>query len=183
MAVRHICGPSVAKFLNTDREVLSIAIRGLASSISSTHFLFANHPHFSKGPYLLVENGPRGPRSSSSLLFVCPVRYQYTATHQNHHEHAPSVGPTIVNDLRESATTQTGQPAQRDKLDLTFNDTKNAYKSKRTSELVRAYIVLKLSSYDILVKNHKKVSSNKNYATKLLLFNLLIIFFFSHFNL
>lgn len=48
-----------------------------------------------------------------------------------------------------------------DKLDLTFTDTKEAYKSKKTSELIRAYLVLKLSSFDFLVLNHEKVSSIK----------------------
>ena len=44
-----------------------------------------------------------------------------------------------------------------EKLDLTFTDTKEAYKSKRTSELIRACLVLKLSSFDFLVQNHEKV--------------------------
>ncbi|RWS28166.1 proline dehydrogenase 1-like protein [Leptotrombidium deliense] len=46
-------------------------------------------------------------------------------------------------------------PPQKNPLD--FSDTKEAYKSKRTSELVRALIVLKLSSYDFLVVNHSKL--------------------------
>lgn len=44
-----------------------------------------------------------------------------------------------------------------EKLDLTFSDTKEAYKSKRTSELIRACLVLKLSSFNYLVQNHEKV--------------------------
>lgn len=45
-----------------------------------------------------------------------------------------------------------------DKLDLTFTDSKEAYKSKKTSELIRAYLVLKLSSFDYIVLNHDKVA-------------------------
>lgn len=45
----------------------------------------------------------------------------------------------------------------KDKLDLTFSNTKDAYKSKTTSELIRALLVLKLSSYDILINNHARV--------------------------
>lgn len=45
----------------------------------------------------------------------------------------------------------------KDPLDLTFSNTKEAYKSKTTSELIRALLVLKLSSYDVLINNHAKV--------------------------
>nr|XP_042905295.1 proline dehydrogenase 1, mitochondrial [Parasteatoda tepidariorum] len=45
----------------------------------------------------------------------------------------------------------------RDELDLTFEDTKKAFKSKTTWELIRAICVLKLSTYDYLVENHEKL--------------------------
>lgn len=45
----------------------------------------------------------------------------------------------------------------KDPLDLTFSDTKQAYKSKTTPELIRALVVLKLSSFDFLVNNSTKV--------------------------
>ena len=47
-----------------------------------------------------------------------------------------------------------------EKLDLTFTNTKEAYKSKKMSDLIRACLVLKLSSFDYLVQNHEKVISN-----------------------
>lgn len=47
---------------------------------------------------------------------------------------------------------------QRDELDLTFENTKNAYKSKTTWELIRALTVLKLTTFDYLVENNQKVS-------------------------
>lgn len=47
---------------------------------------------------------------------------------------------------------------QKDKLDLTFENTKDAYKSKTTWELIRALMVLKLSTYDFLAENNQQVS-------------------------
>lgn len=48
-------------------------------------------------------------------------------------------------------------PPQRDPLDLSFNDARAAYKSKSTGELLRAYIVLKLSSSNWIVNNHQEL--------------------------
>ena len=45
-----------------------------------------------------------------------------------------------------------------DKLDLTFSNTEQAYRSKTTFELIRAIAVLYVSSFDTLVYNHDKVS-------------------------
>lgn len=67
----------------------------------------------------------------------------------------------ILYGKKESSSSSSGPP-NRDPLDLTFSNTKDAYKSKTTGELVRALVVLKLSSYDFLVFNHTKVSSNDN---------------------
>jgi proline dehydrogenase len=53
------------------------------------------------------------------------------------------------------------QPPQqmkiRDNLDLTFNDARQAYRSKSTWEILRAWIVFKLCSIDSLVENNDKV--------------------------
>ncbi|KFM71181.1 Proline dehydrogenase 1, mitochondrial, partial [Stegodyphus mimosarum] len=46
---------------------------------------------------------------------------------------------------------------QRDSLDLTFENTKDAFKSKTTWELIRGLLVLKLSTNDYLVENHEKL--------------------------
>ncbi|GFU34388.1 proline dehydrogenase 1, mitochondrial [Nephila pilipes] len=46
---------------------------------------------------------------------------------------------------------------QRDPLDLSFENTKDAFKSKTTWELFRAFLVLKLSTYSYLVENHEKL--------------------------
>lgn len=48
--------------------------------------------------------------------------------------------------------------AQKLEVDLKFEDGKEAFKSKTTPELLRAYIVLKLSSIDYLVNHNQKVS-------------------------
>lgn len=49
-------------------------------------------------------------------------------------------------------------PAPRDELDLSFNSPKEAFKSKKTSELVRAYLVYQICSINWLVENNDMVS-------------------------
>ena len=58
----------------------------------------------------------------------------------------------------ESAVSSDQDKFQKDELDLTFENTKDAYKSKTTWELMRALMVLKLTTIDYLVENHQKVS-------------------------
>ena len=47
------------------------------------------------------------------------------------------------------------QSDQHPPIDLTFNNTKECYKSKKKSELMRAAIVLKLCSYPLIVDNNQ----------------------------
>lgn len=49
-------------------------------------------------------------------------------------------------------------PPTRDELDLTFNSPKDAFKSKKTSELVRAYLVYQICSFNWIVENNDMVS-------------------------
>ncbi|KAI2799457.1 hypothetical protein BLOT_011358 [Blomia tropicalis] len=50
------------------------------------------------------------------------------------------------------------EPARKlDKIDLTFSNTKQAYKSKRTYELFRGILVLTISQFDFIVQNHDKI--------------------------
>lgn len=58
----------------------------------------------------------------------------------------------------ESAVSSDQEKFQKDDLDLTFENTKDAYKSKTTWELIRALTVLKLTTLDYLVENNQKVS-------------------------
>ena len=51
-----------------------------------------------------------------------------------------------------------GPEAPKDPLDLSFSNTKEAYKSKATFELIRAWFVLKLSSYNFIIEHNAKVS-------------------------
>lgn len=61
--------------------------------------------------------------------------------------------------VQESATSAVGNPQpQKDPLDITFEDAKAAFKSKTNWELIRAYIVYTLCSFDYLVENNMKVS-------------------------
>lgn len=45
-------------------------------------------------------------------------------------------------------------------LDLTFSSAEEAFRSKKTSELIRALLVFNLCSVDFLVNNHRQVSTN-----------------------
>ncbi|KAH9384991.1 hypothetical protein HPB48_027027 [Haemaphysalis longicornis] len=67
-----------------------------------------------------------------------------------------SASPAALDRTTESAAC----PTQRDPLDLSFNDARAAYKSKTTGELLRGYVVLKLSSSNWIVNNHQEVSSS-----------------------
>lgn len=63
----------------------------------------------------------------------------------------------IVQESAASTAASNPQP-QRDPLDITFEDAKAAFKSKTNWELVRAYIVYTLCSFEYLVDNNMKVS-------------------------
>lgn len=52
---------------------------------------------------------------------------------------------------------QSGKEFARDKLDLSFNDTRIVYKSKSMSELMRNYLILGLCKSDFLVKNNDRI--------------------------
>lgn len=57
-----------------------------------------------------------------------------------------------------SSSSSSSQQPQKDPLDITFGDAKAAFKSKTNWELVRAYVVYTLCSFDYLVDNNMKVS-------------------------
>lgn len=54
---------------------------------------------------------------------------------------------------------QSAVPRQIDPLDLKFNDPIAAFKSKTTTELMRAYIVYQMCSIEYIVENNMKVSA------------------------
>ncbi|KAH8040166.1 hypothetical protein HPB51_009544 [Rhipicephalus microplus] len=68
-----------------------------------------------------------------------------------------SASPAAL-DRAASESSSAELPPQRDPLDLSFNDARAAYKSKTTGELIRAFVVLKLSSSNWIVNNHQEVS-------------------------
>lgn len=65
----------------------------------------------------------------------------------------------IVVQAPRHARALSSAPPPKDELDLTFNSPKDAFKSKKTSELVRAYLVYQICSFDWLVENNAMVSS------------------------
>ncbi|GIY11428.1 hypothetical protein CDAR_536042 [Caerostris darwini] len=71
----------------------------------------------------------------------------------------------VVSQNSVQSTENPGNVPQRDPLDLSFENTKDAFKSKTTWELFRAYLVLKLSTYNYLVENHEKLMA---YGKKML---------------
>lgn len=56
-----------------------------------------------------------------------------------------------------TTTTTTTSATQKDQLDIRFEDTVAAFKSKTTWELVRAYLVYTICSSNYLVVNNQKV--------------------------
>lgn len=49
-------------------------------------------------------------------------------------------------------------PPPKPKLDLTFEDSKTAFKAKSTLELLRGYLVFQLCSIGFIIENQKTVS-------------------------
>lgn len=63
---------------------------------------------------------------------------------------------TAATDVKKQQ--QSAMPRQIDPLDLKFNDPIAAFKSKTTTELVRAYLVYQMCSIEYVVENNMKVS-------------------------
>lgn len=67
-----------------------------------------------------------------------------------------------TNSSTSASTTEkpaTSVPRQIDPLDLKFNDPVASFKSKTTTELIRAYIVYQICSIEYIVENNMKVST------------------------
>ncbi|CAF0835908.1 unnamed protein product [Brachionus calyciflorus] len=74
------------------------------------------------------------------------------------------------------------EPNQRPKLDLTFEDSKTAFKSKSTLELLRGYLVFQLCSLNFLVNNQKTLLSiSRKVLGKKLFSQLMKMTFYGHF--
>ncbi|XP_015795278.1 proline dehydrogenase 1, mitochondrial isoform X2 [Tetranychus urticae] len=70
--------------------------------------------------------------------------------HHHHHVQSQEIG-------QSSEEIKSRSTVAHQIIDLTFNNTKECFKSKKSSELMRAMIVLKLCSYPLLVDNHQKL--------------------------
>lgn len=72
----------------------------------------------------------------------------------------PYAKSSAVTCTESTVTTEKNVQIQsnREPLDLSFENTVEAFKSKTTWEIIRAILVLKLSTIDYLVENHQKVS-------------------------
>ncbi|KAJ0172912.1 hypothetical protein K1T71_011088 [Dendrolimus kikuchii] len=65
-------------------------------------------------------------------------------------------------------------PPTRDKLDLSFNSPKEAFKSRYTSELVRAYLVYQLCSINWLVENNTMLMKRLRQVVGLRIFEVIM---------
>ena len=101
-------------------------------------------------PYLTSNTLRRNVRLHSN--FNVQQRYASTAT----------TGTGNNNPVPDSAKLKI-----RDELDLSFNDARQAYRSKSTLEIMRAWVVFKLCSINALVENNEKVSVRHLYETTL----------------
>lgn len=78
----------------------------------------------------------------------------------------------IVNRMNQCSYKSTGPPASsaqtppKDPLDLSFDCHIAAFKSKTTADLIRAYFVFQICSFEFLVENNMKVKTlhNLNYS-------------------
>lgn len=70
-----------------------------------------------------------------------------------------NVGQIVLKSTTAAATKTSTSEVQppRDPLDITFEDAKAAFKSKTNLELIRAYVVYTLCSFEYLVQNNMKV--------------------------
>lgn len=79
-----------------------------------------------------------------------------------------------VNVPRNVRVLSAGSPQARDELDLNFNSPKDAFKSKKTSELVRAYVVYQLCSINWLVENNDMLMKRMRQVIGVRLFEILM---------
>lgn len=63
-----------------------------------------------------------------------------------------------VSDLNEVNQLEPHEPNKPNKLNLSFEDSKTAFKAKSSFELLRGYLVFQLCSISFLIENQKKVS-------------------------
>ena len=73
---------------------------------------------------------------------------------------------SISNLTSENVQQASSNNHNQNKLDLSFEDSKTAFKSKTNLQLLRGYLVFQLCSFNIIVDNQKAVG----------VFNLLILF-------
>lgn len=120
---------------------------------------------------LILEKNLDAVKTVPSIVLAYPVSTAAAANHQRlilgwaHHSilgeearrykstHAPT---SIIADGAKSAAASEPAPI-RDQLDLTFNDARQAFRSKSTWEILRAYIVFKLCAVDYLVENNDRL--------------------------
>lgn len=108
----------------------------------------------------LLWSGFNSIRSSKTPFVTAshPSIICFIQNHQiHHHRHCHTRTFSSSSSTTTTTTTTVGKNSIRDKLDLTFSDTEQAYRSKTTFELIRAIAILYVSSFDTLVFNHDMV--------------------------
>lgn len=78
------------------------------------------------------------------------------ARRQQQQQQQRAQAPSIIGS-QTSISSEPTRVCERDQLDISFNDTTKAYKSKTMRQLLRNYFILGLCSNDFLVKNNERI--------------------------
>lgn len=106
-------------------------------------------------------SGGAGRSWKTPLNKSCPAKvffFHYHGDYPHTLASLPLVSMSTLSSSSSTTTKATASAVKLDTIDLTFKDTEQAYKSKKTSELVRAILVLYISSFDVIINNHVAVS-------------------------
>lgn len=103
----------------------------------------------------LLENTTAAPMTTAAVTRTPPFRL-VTQVRGDTRGYATAAAATDVKKQQQQQQ-PAAAPRQIDPLDLKFNDPVAAFKSKTTTELVRAYFVYQMCSIEYIVENNMKV--------------------------
>lgn len=148
--LRSIAGSNQSSLVS--RKILSststpTSIRASIQRTNNAHQLLANRI------YAGAESAAFQQRyfNSSAKCDINTTKHNAETANPLHKVQATSALNATIRDPNEA-------PSPRDPLDVSFNDPIAAFKSKTTSELIRAYFVYMMCSSEYLVENNMKVN-------------------------
>lgn len=110
----------------------------------------------------LVSALGRANSTKVSKIIVAPGRYRSTvASAKSKEERSQLDGCAMVEaePVELISHTKSSPKAHKNQVNIDFDNTQEAYKSKRNIELLRSLLVFRLCAIDILVDKNKEVSS------------------------